>query len=134
MRPRRKKIDHQKIDAFLSKVKGEQAQKADTYRERALALFPHVCGRCGREFDAKNLQELTVHHIDHNHHNNPPDGSNWELLCVHCHDDEHQNPDDRGLRDTGTRGDSGPTLAHNPFGALKGFAGGEEGTHDEGES
>jgi hypothetical protein len=21
--------------------------------------------------------------------NNPPDGSNWENLCVYCHDDEH---------------------------------------------
>ncbi len=21
--------------------------------------------------------------------NNPPDGSNWELLCIYCHDNEH---------------------------------------------
>src|ERR1044071_1959021 len=27
---------------------------------------------------------------DHNHDNNPPDGSNWELLCLYCHDNEHQ--------------------------------------------
>ncbi|MFA7667514.1 MAG: HNH endonuclease, partial [Burkholderiaceae bacterium] len=20
---------------------------------------------------------------------NPPDGSNWELLCLYCHDNEH---------------------------------------------
>ncbi|HKI60650.1 MAG TPA: YajD family HNH nuclease, partial [Mariprofundaceae bacterium] len=33
---------------------------------------------------------LTVHHKDHNHDNNPPDGSNWELLCIYCHDNEHQ--------------------------------------------
>ncbi len=32
---------------------------------------------------------LTVHHIDGNPNNNPPDGSNWENLCVYCHDDEH---------------------------------------------
>jgi hypothetical protein len=36
------------------------------------------------------MRELTVHHKDHNHDNNPPDGSNWELLCLYCHDHEHQ--------------------------------------------
>ena len=30
-----------------------------------------------------------MHHKDHNHDNNPPDGSNWELLCLYCHDNEH---------------------------------------------
>jgi len=62
----------------------------DNYREQALKLFPWVCGRCGRDFTGKQLRELTVHHKDHNHSNNPPDGSNWELLCVYCHDNEHQ--------------------------------------------
>ncbi|OGV61879.1 MAG: hypothetical protein A2283_06235 [Lentisphaerae bacterium RIFOXYA12_FULL_48_11] len=61
-----------------------------SYRERALKLFPHVCARCGREFDGKRLRELTVHHRDHNHDNNPNDGSNWELLCLYCHDHEHE--------------------------------------------
>ncbi|MDL2269506.1 YajD family HNH nuclease [Desulfosarcina sp. OttesenSCG-928-G17] len=60
-----------------------------SYREKALNLYPHVCGRCGREFSGKQLRELTVHHRDHNHDNNPPDGSNWELLCIYCHDNEH---------------------------------------------
>ena len=48
-----------------------------------------MCGRCGREFNRENLQELTVHHRDHNHDNNPPDGSNWENLCIYCHENEH---------------------------------------------
>ena len=60
------------------------------YRERALKLFPHVCTSCGRSFDGKRLKELTVHHKDHNWKNNPPDGSNWELLCLFCHDHEHE--------------------------------------------
>ena len=59
------------------------------YREQALKLFPPVCGRCGRAFEGKKLRELTVHHKNHNHDDNPPDGSNWENLCVYCHDDEH---------------------------------------------
>jgi len=62
----------------------------DNYREQALKLFPWVCARCGRDFAGKQLRELTVHHKDHNHGNNPPDGSNWELLCIYCHDNEHQ--------------------------------------------
>ncbi|PJA33542.1 MAG: HNH endonuclease [Zetaproteobacteria bacterium CG_4_9_14_3_um_filter_53_7] len=62
----------------------------ESYREQALKLYPWVCGRCGRDFAGKQLKELTVHHKDHNHSNNPPDGSNWELLCIYCHDNEHQ--------------------------------------------
>ncbi len=30
-----------------------------------------------------------MHHKDGNHDNNPPDGSNWELLCIYCHENEH---------------------------------------------
>lgn len=65
-------------------------QPEQTYRERALKLFPWICAHCGREFDGRKLSQLTVHHKDHNHNNNPPDGSNWELLCLYCHDNEHQ--------------------------------------------
>ena len=64
-------------------------ERENTYRERALKLFPWICGHCGREFSGQRLRELTVHHKDHNHDNNPPDGSNWELLCIYCHDNEH---------------------------------------------
>ena len=60
------------------------------YREQALKIYPWICGRCAREFTRANVRELTVHHRDHNHDNNPPDGSNWELLCLYCHDNEHQ--------------------------------------------
>jgi HNH endonuclease len=67
-----------------------QAQLQQTYREQALKMFPWICAHCGREFDGKKLSQLTVHHKDHNHDNNPPDGSNWELLCLYCHDNEHQ--------------------------------------------
>jgi len=50
------------------------------HREQALKIYPWICGRCAREFTRANLRELTVHHRDHDHDNNPPDGSNWELL------------------------------------------------------
>jgi hypothetical protein len=74
------------------------------YREQALKIYPWICGRCAREFTRANLRELTVHHRDHNHGNNPPDGSNWELLCLYCHDNEHQ----RQL-EAAAGGGSGPT-------------------------
>jgi 5-methylcytosine-specific restriction endonuclease McrA len=61
----------------------------ENYRQKSLRLHGHICARCGREFDQANLHLLTVHHRDGNHNNNPPDGSNWENLCSHCHDDEH---------------------------------------------
>ena len=59
------------------------------YRERALKILPWICTRCAREFPASRLRELTVHHKDGNHDNNPSDGSNWELLCIYCHENEH---------------------------------------------
>ena len=77
-------------DVFIARLRREREQRMKGYREQALKLFPSVCGRCGREFEGKRLRELTVHHKDHDHDHNPPDGSNWELLCVYCHDNEHE--------------------------------------------
>lgn len=65
-------------------------RRSQTPREQALKLFPWICAHCGREFDGKKLSQLTVHHKDHNHDNNPPNGRNWELLCLYCHENEHQ--------------------------------------------
>jgi hypothetical protein len=74
---------------FIAEARRERENRMKGYREQALKLFPAICGRCGREFEGKRLRELTVHHKDHDHDNNPPDGSNWELLCVYCHENEH---------------------------------------------
>jgi len=106
-------------DQLVADMRKEEQQRLSGYREQALKLFPHVCGRCSREFEGKKLRELTVHHKDHNHDNNPADGRNWELLCLYCHDHEHtrglqqdQGPD--GPRERQTK----PSLAHSPFAAL----------------
>lgn len=77
-------------------VKKDIDLRERNYRDRALKLFPHICARCGRKFEGKRLRELTVHHKDQDFKNNPPDGSNWELLCLYCHDDEHAAAHDRG--------------------------------------
>ncbi|OQX16065.1 MAG: YajD family HNH nuclease [Candidatus Thiothrix sulfatifontis] len=109
------KADHAKIVLNARKNADERAKG---YREQALKLYPWICGRCAREFTHANLRELTVHHRDHNHDNNPQDGSNWELLCLYCHDNEHQKliEAERG----GSAGTSGPAAAtHNPFADLK---------------
>jgi hypothetical protein len=63
--------------------------RSRSYRERSLEVHGWICAKCAREFEAANLHLLTVHHRDGNPRNNPPDGSNWENLCVYCHDDEH---------------------------------------------
>jgi 5-methylcytosine-specific restriction endonuclease McrA len=78
---------------IIAEARQQQEKLEKTYRIQALKLFPNVCGRCGREFSGKKLRELTVHHRDHNHDHNPPDGSNWELLCIYCHDNEHSRLD-----------------------------------------
>ena len=74
---------------MMAEVRRHQAQREKTYRAQALKIYPWICARCGREFSGTKLRELTVHHKDHNHDNNPPDGSNWELLCLYCHENEH---------------------------------------------
>jgi len=81
--------DDKNIRRVVSEVYSSQREREKGYRERALKIYPWICAHCGREFDGKRLRELTVHHKDHNHDNNPPDGSNWELLCIYCHDNEH---------------------------------------------
>jgi hypothetical protein len=75
---------------FVRKLKQEQpASREFDYRRAALAILPHVCAKCGKPYEGKGLPLLTVHHRDGNHQNNPRDGSNWELLCVYCHENEH---------------------------------------------
>lgn len=94
-------------------------KREKSYRDRALKLFPQICGRCGREFSGKRLRELTVHHKDHNHNNNPPDGSNWELLCIYCHDNEHARDQVADAYDTDLRDESPEeSSSHNPFAGL----------------
>jgi len=84
------KTDNEKLDRLVAETRQANEARELGYRRRALSLYPHICGRCSREFTRENLHELTVHHRDHNHDNNPQDGSNWELLCIYCHDNEHQ--------------------------------------------
>ena len=97
----------------------DQAAREKTYREQALKMFPQVCGRCGREFSGKRLRELTVHHKDHDHDNNPPDGSNWELLCIYCHDNEHQRLTEAEAQGQPAGGGEQPDAAtFKPFAAL----------------
>ena len=81
--------DNNTANLTVSEALRFKKDRENTYREKALKLFPWICGHCGREFSGKRLRELTVHHKDHNHDYNPPDGSNWELLCIYCHDNEH---------------------------------------------
>jgi len=78
----------QTIEEVIAELQQKKSFTGD-YRERSLKLHGLVCAKCGREFDYKNRRLLTVHHKDGNPRNNPPDGSNWENLCVYCHEDEH---------------------------------------------
>lgn len=115
--PKQTKPDHARLDRVVAEARKQRELREAGYRERALKLYPHICGRCGREFAGERLRELTVHHRDHNHDNNPPDGSNWELLCLYCHDNEHSRVMDEVVRDRKESGPAGAT--HNPFADLK---------------
>ena len=110
-------IDRQ--DPIVAEARRHQAQREQTYRAQAFKMYPWICARCGREFGGKKLRELTVHHKDHDHDNNPADGSNWELLCLYCHDNEHSRylvaeSYDESSRDSGQESFS----TYKPFASL----------------
>ena len=118
-----KKTDKERTNQIIAKARQAQAERDLTYRERSLKIHPWICARCGREFTSKNLHELTVHHKDHNHENNPSDGNNWENLCLYCHENEHRryldHLESNDAPQTEKKINEG--LTHNPFGALQVF-------------
>ena len=105
-------------ERLVAEARKHQTDREKTYRGQALKMYPWVCGRCSREFTNANLQELTVHHKNHNHDDNPADGSNWELLCLYCHDNEHSKYEEMrfGSGKQETEDHSGGS--HNPFAGL----------------
>ena len=107
------------LDRLIAQSRRDAAQRDLGYRERALKMYPWICGRCAREFTRANLRELTVHHRNHDHDFNPPDGSNWELLCVYCHDNEHSRyVDHTGVKAMDAEDKVAPATG-NPFADLK---------------
>ena len=120
MPPNEKRPDTDRLDRIVAEARRNREQREKTYREQALKIYPWICGRCGREFTRANLHQLTVHHKDHNHHNNPSDGSNWELLCVYCHDNEHSRELEHLQQgDPTPAGEQGPPATYRPFADLE---------------
>ena len=113
--------DTSRLDRIVAEARAAADKREQGYREQALKIYPWICGRCAREFTHANVRELTVHHRDHNHHNNPPDGSNWELLCLYCHDNEHQKQLE--LEAGGGSAKRGSVATHSPFANLKAMLG-----------
>lgn len=106
--------------SIVADARQAREEREKSYRAQAMKLFPPICARCGREFGGKRLRELTVHHKDHDHENNPPDGSNWELLCLYCHENEHARQAVADAYDQASPGrDAGPGEG---FKALAGLA------------
>ena len=116
--PKNTTPDHERLDRIVEEARRNRDAREATYRERALKLFPWICGRCGREFSGARLRELTVHHKDHDHDNNPADGSNWELLCLYCHDNEHARVLEEEARTRGAA-DRSSVSSHQPFAKLQ---------------
>ncbi len=118
-------LDNAKLDRVVAEARRAAEQRDLGYRERALKMYPWICGRCAREFTRANLQELTVHHRNHDHDFNPPDGSNWELLCVYCHDNEHSRYIDHA--ESAGESEKVGVATGNPFADLKAMLKGKGG-------
>ncbi len=67
--------DNARLDRVVAEARKQRESREAGYREQALKWFPWICGRCGREFSGVRLRELTGHHRDPNHDNNPADGN-----------------------------------------------------------
>jgi hypothetical protein len=116
----RRPPDNARLDRIVAEARHARDQREQGYREQALKIYPWICGRCTREFDRVTVHQLTVHHRDHNHDNNPPDGSNWELLCVYCHDNEHQRQlEQAGQGEAESGSKQGSRVTHKPFAGLE---------------
>ena len=112
--------DNDKLNDIVLNARRQQEEREQGYREKALKMYPWICGRCQREFTRTNLSELTVHHRNHNHDDNPEDGSNWELLCLFCHDNEHQRYlENAGGTSATSKSGNNSQASHNPFANLK---------------
>src|SRR5262245_10281989 len=117
MTPKKTGRDNARRYRVVDDARRASDERARGYRELALKMYPWICGRCAREFTRANVQLLEVHHRDHNHDNNPSDGSNWELLCTYCHENEHR----RYLDNTGAPAAGGGQKAqatYQPFADL----------------
>ena len=110
--------DSDRLNRLVAEARRNREQREKGYREQALKLYPWICGRCAREFTRSNLRELTVHHVNHDHDCNPVDGSNWELLCLYCHDEEHSKFANF-IRYGGTTENKQQAATHNPFAGLR---------------
>jgi 5-methylcytosine-specific restriction endonuclease McrA len=121
MNTRKPTLDSARLDKVVAQARRDAEQREQGYRERALKMYPWICGRCAREFTRANVQELTVHHRNHDHDYNPSDGSNWELLCVYCHDNEHSRYIDHAAGNAVGAGDAATPATSNPFAGLKGL-------------
>ncbi|UCG04874.1 MAG: HNH nuclease family protein [Desulfobacterales bacterium] len=120
MSTKKKQPDIDRLQRIAAEARRNRELQDQTYRAKALKIYPWICARCGREFSGKRVRELTVHHKDHNHDNNPPDGSNWELLCIYCHDNEHSRDQVAEWYDGSTQGSAqASSLTHRPFAGLE---------------
>jgi hypothetical protein len=91
------------VEEIVRELK-QAGRPSGDYREQSLKIHGLICAKCGREFEDRDRHLLTVHHRDGDHKNNLRDGSNWENLCIYCHEDEHS----RGRLADYLQADDGP--------------------------
>ena len=113
------KPDQAKLDRIVAQARRQREERERGYREQSLKIHGWICARCGREFTASTVQQLTVHHKDGNHDNNPPDGSNWENLCIYCHENEHSRELEHLARGSEPSESKPASATYNPFAGLK---------------
>lgn len=83
-------INISKFDCVVVDVCCVVEQCGYGYCDCVLKMYLWICGCCVCEFDCSNVQQFIVYYCNYNYDDNFVDGSNWELLCVYCYDNEYQ--------------------------------------------
>ena len=50
--------DTSRQDQIIAEARRHRKQQEQTYRAKALNIYPHICARCGREFSGKSCVSL----------------------------------------------------------------------------
>ena len=104
-----------RLDAVVAAARRAREERERGYRERALKLYPWVCGPCARTLTYANPRfEVAADVLGVS-----PVGRAEQLLCLYCHDNEHRRLEDHLAADGRSVADKPkPESTHKAFGAL----------------
>ncbi len=86
-RPQQRNASAEELSQLVGRLKSD-SKPTNANTANSPSRFTWICAKCGREFDGKSAAaDRPPQRRQPPQY--PPNCSNWENLCVYCHDDEH---------------------------------------------